>query len=368
MSTTRQTSVMIVDDNVENLRLLANILGETDRICRPITDPQSALRSAKWHPPDLILLDIKMPVMDGFELCQTLKKDDGLKDIPVIFISALNETTDKTRAFELGGVDYISKPFQEREVKARVKAHLDLRLQKQQLVENLEKLKKLEQLRDDLVHLILHDIQNPLMLIQGNLQLLTTFETKNLNTQSQRYVKEASNASKQCLDMVGEILTTSKMESDCLQLQLAETDLNELTRHTIDSVTSILGSKKITFDPDPSIGQAKADPAIITRVLQNLLNNAIKFSPENGTIELKIVESGENILISVTDLGPGITADQKTIIFQKYGQTQSGHKRRGTGLGLYFCKMAAEAHGGKIDLISREGCGSTFTLLLKRNH
>jgi two-component system sensor histidine kinase/response regulator len=359
---------MIVDDNVENLRLLANILGETDRICRPITDPQSALRSAKHHPPDLILLDIKMPVMDGFELCQTLKKEDGLKDIPVIFISALNETADKTRAFELGGVDYISKPFQEREVKARVKAHLDLRLQKQQLVENLEKLQKLEQLRDDLVHVILHDIQNPLMLIQGNLQLLTTFETENLNSQSKRYIKEAANASIQCLDMVGEILTTSKMGSDCLQLQLTQTDLNRLTSRIIEAIAPILGSKKITFDPDALVGLVKVDPAIIARVIQNLLNNAIKFSPEDGIVELKIAESGENIIISISDQGPGIPVDQREKIFQKYGQTQSGQKRRGTGLGLYFCKMAAEAHGGAIELRPREDCGSTFVLFLKRNN
>ena len=151
-------SIMVVDDTPANLRLLTGMLKERGYKVRPVSSGKFALQTAKHDPPDLILLDIIMPEMNGYEVCECLKADEQLSGIPVIFISALNETMDKVKAFKVGGVDYVTKPFQFEEVQARVATHLELRRQKRLVQESNEQLRKLEELRDNLVHMVVHDM------------------------------------------------------------------------------------------------------------------------------------------------------------------------------------------------------------------
>ena len=164
-------NVIVVDDTPANLQLLTGMLKERGYKVRPVPSGKLALQAAKNDPPDLILLDIMMPEMDGYEVCERLKADEKLREIPVIFISALNETMDKVRAFGVGGVDYVTKPFQFEEVDARVRTHLELQRQRRKLKENYEQLRRLEELRDNLVHMIVHDLRNPLTGISGFLDL-----------------------------------------------------------------------------------------------------------------------------------------------------------------------------------------------------
>src|SRR5262245_5975246 len=168
----RVGSVLVVDDTIGNLQVLSDLLGEQGYDVRAVTSGRQALQTVEHEPPDLILLDITMPDMDGYEVCRRLRSMEHSKDVPVIFLTALTETTDKVRAFDAGGVDYVTKPFQFDEVLARVRTHVALRHAHIALADSYERLRALEQLRDDLVHMVVHDMRSPLTALRVSLTLL----------------------------------------------------------------------------------------------------------------------------------------------------------------------------------------------------
>ena len=353
-------SLMLIDDTPDNLRLLERILGNDTHQLRCLTGGKAALRSARHSPPDLILLDIRMPEQDGFAVCTELKADPALRDIPVIFISAMNETSEKVKAFEAGGVDYITKPFQELEVLARVRAHLELRRQKVQLEKNFTQLKKMEDMRDNLVHMVVHDLRNPLMAVQGYLQLATTFECENISDEGRGYLSEAGRAVERCMSMAEEMLMVSKLESRGLQLNLEPVNLTELAAEAIKDMKSQQESKSIQLQVQTRHCMVAGDRRLLARVIHNLLSNALKFSPQEGRVEVNIAEQQQRLTLAVKDQGPGIPPEYHQTIFEKFGQAPSQFKRKGFGLGLTFCKLAVEAHGGRMYLQSTPQQGSTF--------
>jgi len=173
-SETHVASVLIVDDTIDTLRLLSDLLGERGYDVRAVTNGRQALQAVERDPPDLILLDISLPELDGYEVCRHLRASERSRDVPVIFITALADTADKVRAFEAGGVDYVTKPFQVEEVLARVKAHVALRRAQAELADSFTRLRALEQLRDGMVHLVIHDMRSPLASLLMDLRFLTS--------------------------------------------------------------------------------------------------------------------------------------------------------------------------------------------------
>src|SRR5689334_1924873 len=170
--TTAPANVLIVDDTPDNIRVLTAIIERLGYEVRPATSGAQALQAVEHDPPDLVLLDITMPEMDGYEVCRRFKADEQLSDIPIIFLTALSDIADKVKAFGVGGIDYITKPFHLEEVQARVKTHLALRYANLRLAKSYSKLQELEQLRDQLVHMVVHDMRSPLMVLSGHLSLL----------------------------------------------------------------------------------------------------------------------------------------------------------------------------------------------------
>ena len=370
MDMNKKISILIVDDVPENLRLLSVMLEQTGYLVRPATSAKLALAAARREPPSLILLDIRMPEMDGLELCRQLKVDEALKEIPVIFISALNETEEKIKAFQSGGVDYITKPFQEREVLARVTTHLELRRQKVELEIINRRLRELESLRDSLTHMIVHDMRGPLMLIQGHLQMIQAFDATTLCKDSRHGLAEAQAGAKRLTRMIAEMLLISKLEAGKLMIQSASCNLADLARKVAADLISVdnLKQNKINITSFPESVTVPLDVELIERVLQNLVGNAIKFSPEAGIVTLNIMMSANSeVRVEVIDAGPGIAPKFHRQIFEKFGQVESGRNRQGTGLGLTFCKLAVEAHGGQIGVNSTPKAGSTFWFTLKSN-
>jgi len=361
-----QANILIVDDVPENLRLLAAILKESGHHVRSAAGGKAALQAVQHAVPDLILLDIKMPGMDGLEVCAQLKAADTLRDIPVIFISALHETGDKLKAFQAGGVDYVTKPFQAEEVHARVQTHLELRRQKIQLQENLLKLQELEQLRDSLTHMIVHDMRSPLMAMDGYLEMLQTFDAEALSPEGNGYVAQARANATRLIRMANEMLTVSKLEAGKLILNPADCDLAELIREVVAAQEISRGRKELRFVPPPGNWHLPLDHELMGRVVQNLLDNALKFSPEDGTVTVTLADVDGQVRLEVTDQGPGIPSAQHTRIFEKFGQLERKSGRSGVGLGLAFCKLAVEAHGGRIGVNSQSGQGSTFWFTLNR--
>jgi len=339
-------SILVVDDTPANVLMLVRMLTERGYKPRPVLSGKLALQAARAEPPDLILLDVTMPEMNGYEVCEQLKADATLKDIPVIFISALDDTLDKVKAFSVGGVDYVTKPFRLDEVCARVKTHLRLR--------------RLERLRDDLTHMIVHDLRNPLAVICGFLDILESHEVQTLSVGTRDLVTAARQSAEDLLNMIGSILDVSKMGAGAMKLQREPCDLDALIRAVVAATQPLPDRRTVAFDTPAASCAIAVDVGLIRRVLQNLLGNALKYTPAGGAVRLVVTPASGAIRVAVSDTGPGIAPEYHQRIFEKFGQIENRKNRLGTGLGLTFCKLAVEAHGGHIGVESEMGKGSTL--------
>jgi signal transduction histidine kinase len=370
----RPADILIVDDTHANLQLLGGMLKERGHKVRPAPSGPVALQAALQEPPDLILLDIDMPEMNGYEVCAQLKRQDRTREIPVIFISALNETIDKVMAFGVGGVDYITKPFQFEEVDARVAAHLKLRrlqidlgASNEELRRTNEDLRRLQQLRDNLTHMIVHDLRSPLTGVLGAFDMVE-FEEKTLSASSRKLLDLGRNAGRQILGMINSLLDISKIEAGELQPRCAQCDLSAAVQEALHLLGGLEGKRAISIESPEEQVLLSFDRELIIRLVQNLVGNAVKFTDTNGTIRITIASAAGAVRVSVSDDGPGIAPEHHRRIFEKFGQVNTGESRVGTGLGLTFCKLVAEVHGGRIGVESEVGKGSTFWFELPDPH
>jgi signal transduction histidine kinase len=361
-----QPDILVVDDTQANLQLLAGMLKERGYKVRPVPSGKLALQAAKTAPPDLILLDIHMPDLDGYEVCAQLKRDERTRDIPVLFISALNETMDKVLAFGMGGLDYITKPFQFEEVDARVAAHLklrrlqvDLATRNQELQQSNAELRRLQELRDNLTQMIVHDLRSPLTGVFGSLELLST-EFDQLTPEARRMIELSRGALDETLKMINSLLDVSKIEAGELRPNCRGCDLVLLAREASNLLSGIRGGRTVLIEPETDSIPASIDPDLISRVLQNLIGNALKFTGPDGEVKIRLGHEDGHIHVSVQDNGPGVAPEYHQRIFEKFGQVKDAANRVGTGLGLTFCRLAIEAHNGAIGVTSELGKGSTF--------
>ena len=337
------------------------MLGDKGFEIRPVTSGRQALQAAGRSAPDVILLDITMPEMDGYEVCRRLKEDAKLRDIPVIFLTALTETADKLKAFSVGGVDYISKPFQIDEVLARAKVHIALRRAQKELAENYERLRELEKVRDHLVHLIVHDMRSPLAVIMGNLELLRMYAGEGLSTDATGRLDSAAQGLRNLCDMTNDLLDVSKMEEGKLTLKLEPCDVMSLAQEVAGGISILDPTRTITVNVDSPV-RASCDAGIVRRIFQNLLSNAIKHTPSGSEVRVTAVEAGNKVRVSVADSGPGVPVEAREKIFEKFGavETRADRKYHSVGLGLAFCKLAVQAHGGRIGVDAGDKGGSVF--------
>lgn len=364
-SQTDKPIIMVVDDTIQDLQLLEEIL--TKHNFQVLSFPRGilALRALSSSLPDVILLDIRMSEMDGFEVCRQLKADKKLRDIPVIFISVLDDIDSKVKAFTEGGVDYITKPFQEQEIISRLNTHITLRRklieiekQRQQLQQNYEQLQELEQQRDKLVHMIVHDMRSPIATILMALDLLENYA----DLKDEKVLKiynSAKKSIKNLKNLVDQMLDINRLESGQMPLNKTKCDLRLLVDDVVKSIIVETQKRNIQILPgEPA--WVICDVELIKRVITNLVNNAVKFTPENGEIKISIDKDNGNVRLSVSDTGKGIPQEYHKKIFSKFAQVDPEHKKLGFGLGLAFCKLAVEANGGEIGFESASGIGSTF--------
>ena len=359
-------NILIVDDVPANLELLSAIIRDRGYEPRPVPSGKLALLAAQADPPDLILLDIRMPEMNGFEICERLKADTVLKDIPVIFVTALTDTEKKVKALSMGAVDYVTKPFQIEEICARVETHLELYRSKRELRRSYDKLRELETQRDNLVHMIVHDMRSPMMVILGNLEMA---EMEPLTKNLADYIDTASISAITILEMITSLLDVSKMEAGQMTLELSAIDMRVLVNETFRMVETLRGQRVLNLTSPMKMEMIVGDTRLIRRVLQNLIGNALRFTDkEKGTITVGIEIADDNVRVSVEDNGTGILPEYREKVFGKFFQVDKRKKGRtySTGLGLTFCKLAVEAHGGRIGLESDVGKGCNFWFELPR--
>lgn len=365
-------TILIVEDVPANIDILLSALGDEYSVS-VVLDGQSALESVAAVEPDLILLDIMMPEMDGYEVCTRLKDNPATRDIPIIFLTALNADVDEEKGLRLGAADFITKPFNPGIVRARVRNHVALRQarlevleQRDQVAAAYQKLRELEKLRDDLVHMIVHDLRSPLAGLGMFLDLLATEDVQAAEIQEDLgMMREACRA---LADMVSSLLDVSRLEASQMPLHCETSDLGQLTSAALKRLEGLSRGRQVAVGVSSPPVLAHCDPVITERIFQNLVGNALKFTPVEGSIRIQLAVAETWVCFSISDTGPGIPAEYHAKVFEKFGQVEIRKDRKmpSPGLGLTFCKLAAEAQGGSIQLVSEPGCGTTFHVRLPR--
>jgi two-component system, sensor histidine kinase and response regulator len=365
--------IMIVDDQPLNLRLFQEIVSNEGYRVLMFSSGSAALKALAKVMPDVILLDIMMPEMDGFDVCRHLKADDRLNRIPVIFISALNDTSNKVRALAEGGVDYVTKPFKAGEVLARIRTHLRIRQQQvqietqnQQLQESFGRLRELETLRDNLVHMVAHDMRSPLLAVNGHARMILSDLKAAGHDRSAQDAQTILDLCSTLQKMISTLLDISRLEACQMPLNIQPGDPGELISRVVTALGVLADHAAVVWHPPEEKMTALFDEEITRRILENLLINAFNFAGKEARVRISAVSTETAIKILVTDNGPGIAPELQDTIFEKFGQAPAGQDDAGhsTGLGLAFCKLAVEAQGGEISVQSEARSGSTFWFTL----
>ncbi len=368
--------ILVADDVPANVELLFDQLETLGFRTVGATDGPSAISACIAHSPDLCILDVAMPAGDlgvdhrstGFEVCRRLKRDPRTTRIPVIFVTALNDTTDRVKGIEAGGDDFLTKPHNRLVLGARVRSLLKLKAATDALEESYRKLRELEKVRDDLMKMIVHDLKTPLTSVLATLEMVGDGDFGAVTIEQRRALHDAETKSEELLGLIGDLLEVAKVEETGIILNvepiapgafIAEVLHEWHVRFTQEAavVQTMVAEDAVTF---------QADKALLKRVFSNILQNSLTHS--GNAISLKISARGEadGVLFAIRDNGPGIPEEFHDLIFQKFGRVKTGHvpRVRSSGLGLAFCKLVVEAHGGRIWVKSVAGEGSTFYVQL----
>ena len=354
--------ILVVDDQPANIQIAGAVLGNLGHEIIPASDGATALKRVALRMPDLILLDLLMPGMNGCEVCLQLKLNPDWKDIPVIFLSASDDKEMIVRALDSGGVDYITKPFNQAELISRVRTQLALKSARDQL-------KQLVEDKDELLGIIAHDLINYLVGINMSAGVLCR-QTARLNDQRMTQVAEnILRTSAQSLTFVKDFLANSKTDHS-YTFKTGAVNLTDFAIAAIEHFAEVAQQKKIQIQTDFPVHavNAQADFSGLDRVLDNLISNAIKFSPPGKQIFVSVYSSNNRAVLVVRDEGPGFTVEDKARMFRRYARLSARPTggEQSTGLGLSIVRKLVLGMGGELSCESVPGNGATFTVRLPR--
>jgi K+-sensing histidine kinase KdpD len=369
----KSEKVLVVDDSKENVSLLTYILKPHHYEIISAFDGAEALRKVKQEKPDIILLDAMLPKMDGFQVCEKIKKNKETHHIPIIMITALQELKDKVRSLEAGADDFISKPYENIELLTRLKSllriknyHDQLQKKNKELEDKNRALIRLEELKDELMHLIVHDMKNPLFVIQGNLQMMTMGMDDDSVGLLKKYLDRIDRSAQNLLRMVLNIIDISKIELEKMDLELEMGDINEIIRKTSIQVSDYpeYEEKELSLNLATNLAYIKIDHSVMERVFDNLINFALSSVPTDGKVQIESFQKKEKILITIHDFGPQLPMEYGEQIFDKFTQLEVKNEgyRIGRGFALTFCKLAVDAHGGSLLMDQNNKIGNKFIL------
>ncbi len=354
--------ILVAEDIPKNMEVVCNILRREGYRLAMAGNGRQALEMVPNVQPDLILLDIMMPEMNGFEVCEHLKKDPAAKDIPVIFLTAKTEMADIVKGFDIGAVDYVTKPFKAAELLSRVKTHLELKFSR-------EALNELNATKDKFFSIIAHDLRNPLQSLLLSAELL--YKNYNIFDEEKRknYIHGFFTNSRQISALLENLLAWSRSQRGRLDIKPEKIDIAALAAESTNLIKANAQKKEIVISSQIEPGTfAFADKNMIRTVMRNLISNAVKFTHPGGEIKVNAstLAGSNRVLITVSDNGVGMSADKISRIFRIDAKktTIGTAKEKGTGLGLILCKEFIEKNNGSIDVTSEPGKGSCFTVTL----
>ena len=359
--------ILIVDDVVSNVLLLKILLtNEQFQVCTA-NNGTTCIEVAKTEHPDLILLDVMMPDINGFDTAVVLKKDATTRDIPIIFLTALNTPQDLVRGFQVGANDFLTKPFNKEELVMRVMQQISLVAAKRIIEKQNSELRATLNNRDKMYSVIAHDLRSPMASIRMVLNLVVASASpETVGQELYTLLDQANRESEEVHDLLDNLLKWTKSQTGRLTVVKQELNLNDIIPGVVEIFDVIAQTKRIKLDYQPLDGDVKviADNDMLKTIVRNFLSNAIKFSPEDSTIEIILKEEGDFAKVSVCDHGVGIAADRLGSIFHKGETTYGTDGEEGSGLGLQLCQDFARKNDGDCTVESIEGQGSTFSVLI----
>lgn len=359
--------ILIVDDVTSNVLLLKILLtNEKFQICTASNGHQ-CVEVARSEHPDLILLDVMMPELNGFDTAVILKKDPLTADIPIIFLTALNSPSDLVHGFQVGAHDFLTKPFNKEELIMRVMHQISLVAAKRYIIEQNEKLKRIISNRDKMYSVIAHDLRSPMASIRMVLNLCVNVVTPDMvGEEIFGLLDKANRESEETHDLLDNLLKWTKSQTGRLEVAYQNLELDDIVPGVVDIFTMIAEMKKIKLQYIPSEEHLKVrvDNDMMKTVVRNFISNAIKFTPEGKGIEVYYKKSGEFAKISVRDHGVGIAPERIDTLFHKGETTYGTGGEEGSGLGLQLCADFARKNGGDVMVESTLGEGSTFSFLV----
>ena len=362
--------ILIVDDTPKNIQVLGKTLYDIGYNVSIATSGSQALESVRKESPDLILLDIQMPEMDGFEVCKILKKNPDTKEIPIIFLTAVIESEKIVQGFEIGAVDYITKPFHTAELTMRIATHIEIKQSREKIKKSNEQLKELNATKDKFFRIIAHDLRNPFVGIIGlseNMKNSLIQEKKEGLEKFYKYTEIINTSSKSAASLLENLLEWARSQTGEININPKNISINDLFNKNIQIVSAMAIKKNITIEIAEMNNEiAYTDELLVNTILRNLLTNAIKFTYTGGKVVLSTEKKKDFLEISVADTGIGIAPGNIEKVFKidsKFSNLGT-EKEKGTGLGLILSKEFVEKQGGTIWVESELGKGSKFTFSL----
>jgi len=359
--------ILVVDDITKNLQVVGTMLRQAGYEIMLTTSGAQALERVLAQPPDLILLDLMMPEMDGVDVCQRLKLDSATRQIPIIFLTASNEMEHLVKAFEAGAVDYVTKPFNPPELLARVRTHIELKLAR-------ERLREMNEEKNEFMGIVAHDLRNPLGAIKGYAELIgedseavrpaPAAELELLRNGLKESAGRIQNAAERMVEMVQNLLDTNRIERGEMKLNLAPTDLCRVLATVVETQRPRAAAKqqRIHLQSESVPVTVAVDPNVMVQVLENLVSNAMKYSPPGKNIFVRLKRDAGPARCEVQDEGPGLSAEDQKKLFGKFARLSAKPTggEHSTGLGLSIVKKMVEAMSGKVWCESELGRGAMF--------
>ncbi len=357
--------ILIVDDQSQNIELLHALLSPQGYEMLRAASGEEALGILAANDVDLVMLDVRMPGMDGFEACRRIRQDPRTTHIPVLMVTALHDRCDRLAGIQAGANDFLSKPIDPTDTRLRVRNAVYAKKLYDTIQADCRRMHDLEGLRDGLTHMMVHDMRTPLQSISASYEIALG-RTDCLSPIQIKFLILGQNACAWLIEMVSTLLDVSRMEAGQMPVNAVPCDILEIARSVVASLQNLAQERNQTLRLSGVPVTVPADRELIRRVLVNLVANAIKYSPENRSVAIEVSPQDGGSRTTVADNGHGIPGKYHKMIFEKFGQVETMKEGQAysTGLGLTFCKLAVEAHGGSIGLESEESKGSTFWFTL----
>ena len=354
-----KSRILVVDDITKNLQVVGTVLRNQGYEVMPAASGAEALKCVRAQLPDLILLDLMMPEMDGLEVCRRLKSDAGTRQIPVVFLTASNEMEHLVQGFEAGAVDYVTKPFNPPELLARVRTHLELKHARQRLREMNDE-------KNEFMGIAAHDLRSPLNAVKGYSEMI--LEDPALGGENATLAQRIHEAATRMAEMVQNLLDANRIERGEMKLNLATTDLCPVLAAVVEAQRpgAVAKQQMLHLQSESPPVNALVDPGVMAQIVENLVSNAVKYSPPGKNIFVRLKQEAQAVRIEVQDEGPGLSAEDQKKLFGKFARLSAKPTggEHSTGLGLSIVKKMVEAMNGKVWCESEPGQGATFIVAL----